>query len=352
MTFPLTVLGTGAVTSAGLTAPQSAAAFVAGISGFTETMAPDAFGQTQIVGRVPADWRLKTTPANWLINLAARAGLEAMTNAGADPARTLLLCAPPGSERNHSCWSETNPKEFLGTLSERIGGPFAVGSKLIDGGAAALVGCLLEATQHLSGMVHHLLLIGVDSLINSEDMAALRAAGRLHGQTAQGVIPGEGAGAIVLGKGNGAMRLRTVGVAREVDNVKGTRQSQGRGMEEALTLACSEQCPESNVEFAISNFNGERYQALELLVYRARFYRTHRNYMATAYPASAFGETGSASSALSLVMAEDAFRLGYNPGSNALLEISSDDGMRAAAYLSSVDNSRPSRIDTLRPPLS
>ena len=337
MTFPLTVLGTGAVTAAGLTAPQSAAAFVAGISGFTEAMSADAFGQTQVVGRVPADWRLKTTQANWLINLAARAGTEAMANSGAEPARTLLICAPPGSERNHECWQETNPKRFLETLSERLGGRFAPGSRLIDGGAAALVGYIPEAAQRLKGDVDHILLIGVDSLINATDMAALRAAGRLQGQTAQGVIPGEGAGAVVLGRGKGAMRVRSVGIANEADTVGGERQSQGRGMVQALTRACNDEYPESSVEFVVGNFNGERYQALELLIYRARFYRTHRTYMATAYPASAFGETGAASSALSLVMAEDAFRQGYAPGTNALLEISSDGGMRAAAYLSSAE---------------
>lgn len=334
MTFPLTILGTGAVTAVGLTAPQSAAAFVAGLSGFTETVSADAFGEMQIVARVPADWRLKRTPAEWLINLAARAGAEAMAEASADPARTLLICAPPGSERNHACWSEIDSKQFLSKLSDRLGGSFARGSRLVDGGAAAAIGYLREAAEQLNNNVDQILLLGVDSLINATDMATLRAAGRLQGQTAQGVIPGEGAGAIVLGKGPGAMHIRSVGLAREVDTVGGERQSQGRGMEKALALACSDDCLESNVEFAVGNFNGERYQALELLVYRARFYRTHRTYMATAYPASAFGDTGAASSILSLVMADDAFRRGYAPGANALLEVSSDEGMRAAAYLS------------------
>ena len=192
-----------------------------------------------------------------------------MANSGAEPARTLLICAPPGSERNHECWKETNPKQFLETLSERLGGRFAPGSRLIDGGAAALVGYLPEAAQRLKGDVDHILLIGVDSLINATDMAALRAAGRLQGQTAQGVIPGEGAGAVVLGRGKGAMRVRSVGIANEDDTVGGERQSQGRGMVQALTRACNDECPESSVEFVVGNFNGERYQALELLIYRA-----------------------------------------------------------------------------------
>jgi 3-oxoacyl-[acyl-carrier-protein] synthase I len=332
---PLRVEAVGAVTAAGLTLPQSAASFVAGIDGFAEEMAPDAFGSAQVVARVPAHWRLRPDPAAWLLNLAARAGREAMESARA--ARTLLVCAPPSAERGHPCWEETTPDAFLAALMARLGGDFAAGARLVDGGPAALVGCLPDAADVLArGQADQILLIGVDSLLNAADMARLRAGGRLQGQTAQGLVPGEGAGAVVLSLRSGSgVVVRSIGVAREPDTVLGQRQSQGRGMLEALSVTCQRAgCPESAVEFVVSNFNGERYGALELLIYRARFYRTHRAYMATAYPAMSFGEAGSASAAIALGVATDAFRHRYAPGRCAMLEIASESGLRATAYLS------------------
>ena len=333
---PLHVVGAGAVTAAGLTLRQCAASFVAGVDGFTETMAPDAFGATQVVARVPAHWRLRPDPAAWLLNLAVRAAAEAMVEAGAAPARTLLVCAPPSSERGHPCWEEITADVFRNRLIDRLGGGFAPGSRLVDGGPAALIACLPEAARLLKDQTDRLLLVGVDSLVNAVDMARLRAGGRLQGESAQGLVPGEGAAAVVLAtRPGGGATVRSVGAAREADTVLGPRQSQGRGMLAALIEACrAEGCAEGGVEFVVGNLNGERYQALEALVYRARFYRTHRDHMATAYPAASFGETGSASGAIALAMAAHAFSAGYAPGVAAMLEIASEGGLRTAAYVS------------------
>lgn len=332
---PLHVVGAGAVTAAGLTLRQCAASFVAGVDGFAETMAPDVFGAVQIVARVPAHWRLRPDPAAWLLNLAARAAAEAMAEAGAEPARTLLVCAPPSSERGHPCWEGTGPEAFRDALIDRLGDGFAPGSRLVDGGPAALLACLPEAARLLAGRADWLLLLGVDSLVNATDIARLRAGGRLQGESAQGVVPGEGAGAVVLAQGRGSgMAVRSVGAAHEADTALGARQSQGRGMLAALSDACrTDGCAEHSVEFIVSNLNGERYQALEALLYRARFYRTHRDFIATAYPAASFGETGSASGAIALAMAAHAFSAGYAPGRVAMLEVASEGGLRAAACL-------------------
>lgn len=138
-----------------------------------------------------------------------------------------------------------------------------------------------------------------------------------------------------------ASHPRVIGLFRDyyfrveaLNHTLGERQSQGRAMQNALEVASSaEGYGESAVEFVVSNFNGERYGALEALIFRARFYRTHREYMATAYPAMSFGDTGSASAALALAVAADAFGKGYAPGRCAMLEIASEEGLRAAACL-------------------
>jgi len=331
----LRVAGLGAVTAAGLTLPQSAASFVAGVAGFAEVVAPDVFGMSQVVARVPADRRLRPDPATWLLNLAARAGAEAMAEAGADPARTVLICAPPESARGHPCWAETDPAAFRSALADKLGGPFARGSRLVNEGPAALFGALPEALSQLGRTADRVLLLGVDSLLNAADIGRLRGAERLQGQTAQGVVPGEGAAAVVLARDTGARAaIRSLGLAREEDTVLGPRQSQGRGMLAALAAACPpEPCPESGIDFVIANFNGERYQALEALVFRSRFYRTRRESLPTVFPAASFGETGAAGGVLALAMAADAFRNGHAPGRAAMLEVASEEGLRAAACL-------------------
>jgi 3-oxoacyl-[acyl-carrier-protein] synthase-1 len=334
---PLYVAGLGMVTAAGLNLEQSAASFIGGISGFAEAAALDVFPEMQITASVPAAWRLRPNTGEWLLNLAARAGAEAMRDAGVPPAQTVLICSPPESWRDHPCWADVSVDTFFTGLEERLGGDFAAGSRLVDGGPAALIGCLTDMAQFLGNRkATHFLLIGVDSLLNKADMARLRSAERLQGQSAQGVVPGEGAAAVVLTSDPvPGMAIRGIGLAEEADPVGGARQSQGRGMVNALERACVPLTrPESAVEFAVSNFNGERYGALEMLLYRARFYRTHRDYMATAYPAMSFGETGAAGGAIALAVAADAFRQGYAPGEHALLELVSDNGMRVGAYVS------------------
>jgi len=334
----LFVEGLGLVTAAGLTCAQSTNSFLAGVTGFTEEVAGDQM-ELQVLAKVPADWRLRRTSSQWLVNLAARAGREAMAEAGAEPAQTLLICTPPEMYRDHACWAEMSPDTFLTDLQTKLGGTFAKGSRLVDGGAAAGVGLLPDVADALGqSSVSRVLLIGVDSLIGRADLDRFRTAGRLQGQTAQGLVPGEGAGAVVLSLNPcRGMAVRGVGLATEPDPVTGTRQSQGRGMVSALKAACaSPDHPESDIIFAVSNLNGERYAALEMLVFRARFYRTHREYMATAYPAMSFGETGAAGGAIALAVAADAFRRGHAPGAHAMIEITSESGMRAGAFVSGV----------------
>ncbi len=335
---PLYVEGLGLVTAVGLDLAQSANAFLAGVAGFAEDLAPDQIDM-QIMARVPTDWRLRPNAGEWLLNLAARAGREAMQETTVDPSRTLLLCTPPESYRNHKCWVETTPQRFLSALQDKLGARFAPGSRLIEGGPAGLVGALADVARVLEGGgVTKALVIGVDCLIDAADMRRLRQAERLHGQSAQGVIPGEGAAALILSlTSQSGMAIRAIGNGDEADSVLGERQSQGRGMARALSAVCAQPgCPESAVDFVVSTFNGERYAALESLIFRTRFYRTYRKFLPTVYPAMSFGETGAAAGAVALAVAADAFRRNHAPGKNAMIEVASDNGHRAAAFVSGI----------------
>ncbi|MES2548495.1 MAG: hypothetical protein V4630_02235 [Pseudomonadota bacterium] len=346
LTLPLFITGAGAVTAAGLTAPQTCAAIRAGVTGFSMETLSDPFGAEQTVARIPANWRLKRDAGQWLVNLAARAIREAVQDAKeADPVRmerTALFLTPPESHRSHPAYEHVAPPALLDAIFAACEMSFHPSSRAVDGGAAAGLGLLAQASALLAqGAVDRVILAGVDSLVNPSDLARLMAANRLAGGgNSQGLIPGEGAAAVVLsprvaGEQRPTCAILSVASAREENSVLSEGFSQGRAMLSALREASrkGEADGEPFVDFVLSNGNGERYAAWESMITRARFYRTRRDRTPAAMPAMSAGETGSASAALALVVARDAFAHGYAPGRVAMAEIASDEGLRSAAML-------------------
>lgn len=339
---PLHIVASGAVTAAGLTAAQTFAAIRAGLSGFSTELLSDPFGAEQTVARIPTHWSLRSDPGAWLINMAARAIRAAMEEAvqvGAEPERTALLLTPPESGRGHPCYDHIAPADFTARVIEAAALVFHHRSRAFDGGAAAGIAALDHAVELLAGgEVGHVILAGVDSLINPADLGRLAGANRLIGpENAKGLVPGEAAAAVCLSSrsaGEPVCRLLSTGFAREADSATGERFSQGRAMVEALRLAAGgDGSAEGHVDFVLSNSNGERYAQMEGMIARARFYRTRRERLPTVYPAMSIGDVGAAGAALCLAVARDAFRQGYAPGRVVMAEIASEGGLRAAAIL-------------------
>jgi 3-oxoacyl-[acyl-carrier-protein] synthase I len=343
----LYIVGSGAVTAAGLTVAQTCAAFRAGLTGFAMELLDEPFGAEQTVARIPTSWRLRRDPGQWILNLATRAVREAFLDAEATdmatPERTALFLTPPEGRRNHPCYDHLPPREVMARVLSQLQLPFHAASRAFDGGAAAGLGTLTQACELITkGIVDHVILAGADSLVNTVDLRHLAAANRLAGDTnAQGLVPGEGAAAVCLsghaprnGKGPTCVVL-SVGSAQERDSVLTENFSQGRAMLAALREASrkGEADAEPLIDFVLSNANGERYAAWEWTITRSRFYRTRRDRTPVAYPAMSVGETGAASAALALVIARDAFARGYAPGRMAMAEVASDEGMRSAAIL-------------------
>ncbi|TPM05437.1 hypothetical protein FJ960_13670 [Mesorhizobium sp. B2-3-11] len=293
-----------------------------------------------MVARIPTHRRLHRSEGEWLVNMAARAINEAL--GAVDPrvaAATVLLVATPESFRNHPAFAKVPVHDFLAMLVERTGRKFHPASRTIDGGAAASLGLIERAANLMEDQgVAQVLLGGVDSLVNDADLARLGQAGRLKGTNAQGLVPGEAAVFVRLAREPKRERvvaaIHGIGLAQEADSVLSERYSQGRAMLGALRDAVNGSGPsEPDIDFIISNGNGERYHGWEMLIARPRFYRTRRELMATAYPAMTVGDIGAASGALALMLAADSFREEYAPGAVALCEVASESGLRAAAVV-------------------
>ncbi|MER8848957.1 hypothetical protein [Mesorhizobium australicum] len=341
MKRPLYVAGAGAVTPGGLNAPQTMAAIRASLSAFQEKTLLEPLGAVQIVSRIPSHYQLRPTDGAWLVNMASRAIIEALRKSVAGPAATAILLAPPESFRNHPAYNDIPPSGFLAAVIKATGNRFHAGSRAIDGGAAASVGLLDRAVELLEQPdVGQVLLGGVDSLVNETDLSRLGKAGRLKGaENAQGLVPGEAAAFVRLtrepeGKAAVVAAIHGVGTAQETDRVLSDRYSQGRAMLSALRDAVSGSGPsEPDINFVVSNGNGERYSGWEMLIARPRFYRTRREILPTAYPAMTIGDIGAAGGAMALMLAADSFVNDYAPGPTAICEVASEGGLRAAAVM-------------------
>ncbi|MBZ9936333.1 hypothetical protein LB518_08510 [Mesorhizobium sp. BR1-1-16] len=341
MKQPLYVVGAGAVTAAGLNSRQTISAIRAALSAFEDMTMAEPFGTSQVVARIPAHWRLRRTQGEWLVNMAARAIKEALGSD--DPgvaAATALLVTPPEAFRSHPAFTDIPPRDFLAALIEATGLRFHPSSRAVDGGAGVCVGLVERALALMEEGAAQVLLGGVDSLINEIDLARLGQAGRLKADdNAQGLVPGEGAVFVRLTREPArdaalVAAIHGVGIAQETDTVLSDRYSQGRAMLGALRDAVSGTGPsEPDIDFVISNGNGERYGGWEMLITRPRFYRTRREMMATAYPAMTVGDVGTAGGALALMLAADSFVNGYAPGPVVMCEVASEGGLRAAAVM-------------------
>ncbi|MCF6118323.1 hypothetical protein L2449_15705 [Mesorhizobium muleiense] len=276
--------------------------------------------------------------------MAARAINEAMRTGQARTEATAILMTPPESFREHPAYGDIRPPAFLGAVIAATGQHFHRASRAVDGGAAASIGLLERAIYILETEgAEQVLLGGVDSLVNDADLARLAQAGRLAGDdNAQGLVPGEAAVFVRLTRQPKAMgavhvAIHGVGTAQESDGVLSERFSQGRAMLGALRDAMSGSGPsEPDINFVVSNGNGERYSGWEQLIVRQRFYRTRREILPTAYPAMTIGDVGAAGGAMALMLAADSFVNDYAPGLTAICEVASEGGLRAAAVMAGI----------------
>ncbi|PAQ10963.1 hypothetical protein [Mesorhizobium temperatum] len=341
MKRPLYVAGGGAVTAAGLNARQTLAAIRASLSAFEEMTLAEPFGALQIVARIPTHHRLRRTDGEWLVNMAARATNEALGTGTSASEATAILLTPPESFRKHPAYHDIAPPEFLAAVIRATGQRFHAASRATDGGAAATIGLLERALEIMDQQgAEQVLLGGVDSLVNDTDLARLGQAGRLKGEeNAQGLVPGEAAAFVRLtrnpeGKAHVHAAIHGFGLAQEQDSVLSDRYSQGRALLGALRDAVNGSGPsEPDIDFVVSNGNGERYSGWEQLIARPRFYRTRRETLPTAYPAMTTGDIGAAGGALALMLAADSFLQDYAPGKTAICELASENGLRAAAVI-------------------
>jgi 3-oxoacyl-[acyl-carrier-protein] synthase-1 len=346
------ILGVGAVSAVGLTAPQTCAAIRAGVKRFCPIEAQILdYEEPRIGARVSADPRLRADEGQWLLNLAGRALLECE---GEDEGEAALLWLVPEDHRAHPLCAGVGDSDLLVRFEELLGRRFAPCSRVLRSGAAGCIEALGLARELLqAGTVERCIIGGADSLLRRPDLDALGRANRLIGpRQSQGLVPGEGAAFVRVGlaasvggeapgagadeQTNAAARIgiRGIGLGYEPNTVLGTEYSVGQAFVDALGTATQDaDIPEPEIDFVAGNFNGERYDAWESSHANARGYETRREHLPVLWPAASTGEVGVAGGVLALIAAAAAIEGEYAAGPTAAVQVRSEGELRGVALI-------------------
>ncbi len=338
------IVGLGARTPVGLSAPMSAASVRAGISRIGEhPYMIDRTGEAMVVARasyVPDE----ASGVQRYVELAAPAVQEAFlplqnTTVQLEPMPIIvgLPAQRPGLPAN---------------LVERVANHFKnmvhgvlrfSEVKTISCGHSAGLMAMQEGSQKIrEGRAEFCLAGGIESYLEPETLEWLDEQEQLHSEKNKwGFIPGEAAGFCLLASARALekYRLRTLGrilavaTAREANLIKTDSVCTGEGLTKAFRAALRSLPPQQKVDHVICDLNGERYRADE---YGFTVARTSEHFVdATDFlaPADCWGDVGAASGPLFVNLAIAAGLREYAKGPLFLIWTSSEGGERSAALL-------------------
>jgi 3-oxoacyl-[acyl-carrier-protein] synthase I len=337
------IVGTGAQTAVGLTAPSAAAAIRAGIPGFGEhPFILDQRGEPMIVARVPG---VEDGPdfLSHHIGLAAQPAREAISPLAAF--RNLVGAIPL----------------FLGLPPKRPGRPADLESRLADafrreigissteciatGHAAGLMAVEAACRKVVSGSVEFCVAGGVDSYLEADTLEWLEANDQLHGgPNPYGFIPGEAAGFCVVCTQPVAerfhlpilARVETAATSRETNLIKTESVCLGQGLTKVFDMVFAQlPSPETKIGSSINDMNGEPYRADEYGFTVARLSQRFEDASDFVAPADCWGDVGAASGPLFVNLVVAARQRGYAQALHNLVWTSSESGERCAAILQS-----------------
>jgi 3-oxoacyl-[acyl-carrier-protein] synthase I len=238
---PIAVLGTGLLTSVGLSAPASCAAIRARISNPSETRFIDSDGEWimahQVTLRRP--WRGRAK----LVRMAAFAIAECLGEVDErEWSRIpLILCV---AERERPCRLSGLDDELLVEVQRELGVEFSPESAVIPHGRVGAAIALRSARGLIaSRQAKHVLIAAADSLVSWPTLSAYERQQRLlTPANSNGFIPGEGAGALLIGDVTGEARVicSGLGFAEEPAHINSEEPLRAGGLTRAIGGALEE----------------------------------------------------------------------------------------------------------------
>lgn len=335
------VVGLGAATAVGLTAPATAAAVRAGVVAFSDHPSlVDRKGVPFVVANAQMEeLEVKERFARLALQAAAEALAPLMALSGefrAIPAFIGLPSARPGL-----------PPDLAESLSARLAKVGKSKCRMSDvrclpnGHSAGLLAIEDGFVRIQGGASEFCLVGGVDSYLDPETLKWIEACEQLHApDNAWGFIPGEAAGFCLLATADAAKRhglatqgtIAAIATAHEGNLIKTESVCIGRGLTEAVRKVLANLRPENVlIDDTICDQNGETYRADE---YGFTLARTNKRFVdASSFltPADCWGDVGAASGPLFVGLAAAAAKKQYAKGPRTLVWTSSEGGERSAA---------------------
>jgi 3-oxoacyl-[acyl-carrier-protein] synthase-1 len=341
--YPVCIVGVGARTPLGLTAPASAAAVRGAIGALGEHPCfVDKAGDPMAVAR-DALLSADLDGVDRLVALALPALKEAL-----DPLVRQGMSREPlpvflGLPERRPGLPADLERELVRRLEKEAQLP-GLRLTLISKGHAAGLMALEEAWQHMRGGQSTFCLAGgVDSYLEVETLEWLDEQRQLlSAQNRSGFPPGEGAGFCLLTSTATARSQRldvlgwvaAVATTIEENRIKTDTICIGKGLAAAITKVSDVlTLPSEKIDFTYCDLNGERYRSEEFTFALLRTQSAFVDAIDNLTPADCWGDMGAASGPLFAVLAVASGQRGYAKGPRALLWAGSEGGQRSAALL-------------------
>ena len=334
------ICGVGARTAVGSTAPASAAAVRASISG---------------LGLHPSFVDQDDEPVSFAADPLIDADIpiaERMFHMWQSVAEEVLSQVPSMLKIDCSWLALPEPRAGLPAdlsswlaIAESKRTNFSLGSvHTLSGGHASGLMALQGAAQMLSrGEAGAALVIGVDSYHNHQTVRSLDMRRRLMAaRNPGGFPPGEAAGACLLVRSSTAQRhglpvlarIRSAATAVEPHPLRSNDPCLGEGLTAVIaSVASGLKLPQELITATYCDINGERYRSEEFVYALLRMQEAFVDAHDYVSPADCWGDVGAASGPLFAVLAVASGLRGYAKGAYPLLWAGSDSGYRAATLL-------------------
>jgi 3-oxoacyl-[acyl-carrier-protein] synthase-1 len=333
---PIAIENTGLVTSVGLSAAASCAAFRAKVSNPTETRFRGSDGEWLMAHQVPLaqPWQGLTR----LAKMAAMAIEEALQDLPrADWGKLPLLLCVAEKERPGRM-TGLDSTLFL-MIQEELGVSFADHSMVITQGRVAVAVALAQARSLMArGLCARVLVAATDSLLTWPTLGHYAKHNRLlTPMNANGFLPGEGAGAMLVANRpahQGELRCAGIGFGLEAGHILSEVPLRAEGLSGAIKGALTEAaCQMHDMDLRITDLSGEQYYFKEAALALSRTMRVLKDELDIWHPAQCTGEAGALAGMAVLAQALASCRKGYGKGAHILAHMANDAGQRAAIVL-------------------
>lgn len=330
---PLAVIGTGLVTSVGLSAPAACAAIRAGLTNPTETRFIDSGGEWIMSHAVPLDEPLRGLDK--LAYMGAMAASECLQDVPREEWErvAVLVCV---AERTRPGRCDGLEDRLFGTMCELLDGAvFAPQSGVIPHGRVSIGVALLRARKLIGEVnVARVMIVAADSLLSWPTLQALQDQERLLTKSnSNGFLAGEAASAVLVANAAHEPHLSIDGLGFAVEQASIDKEEPLRGT--GLSQAISQSLQDAGramveMDFRITDISGEQYYFKEAALALSRTLKTPKERFDIWHPAECIGEVGSAIGPAMLAVADASARKAYAPGPSILLHAANDAGQRAS----------------------